>query len=533
MATINPTSEIRIFTGVPLDPSYRNTLYFADLSAQLSYFTGLTPLATLTANMYTRVTNGIFEAKTPIENVYDANYMMFRNSGFENKWFFAFVTKVEYINNNNTRITFEVDVMQTWMHDITLLRSFIERQHSQGDIIGAHILPEPVSLGEYVYTGYGQLLNTFNRYAVLIMIVSGEAGQSSNGGFFENVFSGAQLYAVDAESEDAVASINNFLQERNPKPEQVINMYMVPLYLLPIPPNSPTREDGYSQVRAVPSDSPIGAFTVQASAITDTDTFQGYRPKNKKLYTYPYNFYHVDNGDAAGLNLRYEFFENLIPRAKIEGCLTTPVQLRLTPYNYKGITAPNVEDRAEFLTISGYPLCSWNFDTYRAWVAQNSVPMEISAGMLGSSLLLAGLTGGASAAWEATVPIVTGAAGAASRAYQASENSNVCRGNVNSGNVNFAHKKQTFYGGRCHVTADYAEMIDHFFTMFGYAINKYGIPNTHSRPHWNYVKTTGANIIGNCPADDLVRIKQIFDNGITFWKNASEVGSYHLDNSPT
>ena len=533
MATINPNTTVKLFSGVPLDNTYEHTLYFDTLAAQTTYFNSLTPSYTFTNNMYQRVNDGVFEAGCSVESIYRCNYMMFQNTGFENKWFYAFITSVDYVNNNNCRVHFEIDVMQTWMFDITVKRCFIERQHSVGDAIGSNILPEPVSLGEYVYDGYDYLTSNYNRYAILIMIVNVEAGQTTNGVMIDNVYSGAELYAVDAETTTptggAAASVNNFLAERNPKPEQVIQIYMCPLHLLPIRTGTQDQETSYDQVAAVPGGAPASYMTVTRSAVTSFTTIDGYTPKNKKLFTYPYNFYHVDNGDGAGLDLRYEFFTNYTPAMRIEGCIAPPVQLRLTPYNYKGGVS---DDRAEFITISGYPVCSWNYDTYRAWAAQNSIPMEIAGAMSIAGVALAGVTGGASLALTAGVGALSTAVSAVSQVYQASQKADVCKGNVNSGNVNFAHKKQNFYGSRCHITADYAAMIDNFFTMFGYAYNKIGVPNTHSRPHWNYVKTNGANIIGNCPNDDLSKIKSIYDKGVTFWKSASEVGNYNLDNSP-
>ena len=45
------------------------------------------------------------------------------------------------------------------------------------------------------------------------------------------------------------------------------------------------------------------------------------------------------------------------------------------------------------------------------------------------------------------------------------------------------------------------------------------------------VKTVGATVTGSVPADDMKKICSIYDNGITFWKNGSEVGQYNLDNT--
>ena len=53
-----------------------------------------------------------------------------------------------------------------------------------------------------------------------------------------------------------------------------------------------------------------------------------------------------------------------------------------------------------------------------------------------------------------------------------------------------------------------------------------------SRPHWNYVKTIDCSISGSVPSDDEKTICNIFDKGITFWKNGNEIGNYSLDNRP-
>ena len=80
---------------------------------------------------------------------------------------------------------------------------------------------------------------------------------------------------------------------------------------------------------------------------------------------------------------------------------------------------------------------------------------------------------------------------------------------------------------------DYAciKKIDDFFSVYGYATNAVKVPNISARPHWNYVKTRGCKIVGNMPADAIARCQSFFDSGLTYWRNAAEVGNYSLDNS--
>ena len=115
--------------------------------------------------------------------------------------------------------------------------------------------------------------------------------------------------------------------------------------------------------------------------------------------------------------------------------------------------------------------------------------------------------------------------------YRASIAADMAKGSFNNGSANVAMGKQNFYYGRAHVTRDMARVIDDYFSMFGYSTNRLKKPNRNGRPHWNYVKTIGCNVHGSIPADDLRRICENYDRGITFWKNASEVGNYGLDNS--
>ena len=105
------------------------------------------------------------------------------------------------------------------------------------------------------------------------------------------------------------------------------------------------------------------------------------------------------------------------------------------------------------------------------------------------------------------------------------------KGNYN-GDVIFSDDVKDFYYNKLSVRREYAEIIDDYFDMYGYATKRVIVPNINSRPQWNYVKTIGANIFGNIPADDLKLIKDIFDNGITFWKNGDNIGNYSLDNRP-
>lgn len=78
------------------------------------------------------------------------------------------------------------------------------------------------------------------------------------------------------------------------------------------------------------------------------------------------------------------------------------------------------------------------------------------------------------------------------------------------------------------ITSEFAKVIDGYFDMYGYATNEVKVPNTHSRKHWNFVLLQNPSITGSIPVGDMGKIKAIFSNGVTFWKNGNEVGHYEL-----
>ena len=166
---IQPNTTVRLLTGVPLDNTYAHTLYFANKSSQTSYFESKTKAGCLLSNLsYQRYTKGSLRIQKLADDIYDCNYMMFQNTAYGNKWFYAFINNIEYVSNTVCEITYEIDVIQTWFFDVTLLQSFVEREHSATDVAGDNIVPEPVPLGED-YMGIPRPTYLFDDYDVIIV----------------------------------------------------------------------------------------------------------------------------------------------------------------------------------------------------------------------------------------------------------------------------------------------------------------------------------------------------------------------------
>lgn len=533
MPYISPNTTVMFIKNCPIESSYQNTLWFENATAQYNYFSGL---ANSTKNNYTyqRKERNVIRVAGDVSSLYNINYLMFNNRNYENKWYYAFVISVEYVNNETVDIRYEIDLIQTWLFDFTLRECFVEREHSESDNLGEHILPEPVELGEVVFDNYTKILPSLDTLAVIVAVVdTGE--EASDGNVYDGVYSGVTYHAFSATD---VTGINTLVERYRQSPDSIVAMYMCPMIVA-------TEEVIPSGGIVITTTTSGWQHETQMDAIPDDADFDGYIPKNKKLLSYPYYFLHIDNGSSQSLALRFEFFSGGIPRVQFDSNKSTPVKITLRPNYYKGLG--NNTLHTEVLTLENYPQCSWNIDSYKVWLSQNIVPLFIKSGSsimqmatgLGTSIL-SGLSGNISGVLSGGAQGLQGAGGVQNNVagfmldkYTHSIAADICKGNINNGNVNVSHGYQNFYWAYAHIKGEYAKAIDDFFTMFGYSTKRVKVPNRTARPKWNYVKTVGCVINGSIPAEDERAICAIHDNGITYWKNGSEVGNYSLDNSPT
>ena len=126
---ITPNTQLRLLYDIPLDNTYKNTLYFESMTQQINFFIGKTKL-NFTELSYQRIDDGVLRIDVNPGDVYNCNYMMFQNTAYDNTWFYAFITNVEYVNNACTYIYYEIDVMQTWFFHCTLKESFVVREQT-------------------------------------------------------------------------------------------------------------------------------------------------------------------------------------------------------------------------------------------------------------------------------------------------------------------------------------------------------------------------------------------------------------------
>lgn len=558
---IEPKTDIRLLRGVPLDTTYNHTIRFTDVTEQSTYFANKTK-HTLSKQTYQRVNRGYAKVGLSADDCYDCNYMMFRNTSYGSKWFYAFITSVEYLNDNACYITFQIDVLQTWWFDFTIRDCMVIREHQSTDNIGDNIIAEPVQLGEYVQNSYGSI-NTLKNLSVVVAIC--DANEQSYGNLFEGIFSGCVYYAYNPNDKVELEALKIKILTYTQSPDSIVAMWMCPTMFIG------TKDSDY-KIQQTNTGSSYYSEEGEIPRLSTSAKLNGYKVKNNKLLTYPYNFFQFDNGSDNSIILRYEMFDDLAPRYKIEGTKNTPVKACVYPTHYKG---SNEEPyRMESLNMASYPMCSWNNDAYKVWLAQNSYINNVKMAQTVINSVVSGA--GALSSFEtsmANTKIAASVAGSAKSAkaitamgensayeglqsgligavmnpinevinqqmtnYSASIQADLFRGTLGNSNLLVAMGENKLFYRRMSIPYDYAESIDSFFSLYGYAQNKVKQPNVCSgtglRPHWNYIQTSGAVAKGSIPSPDLKNICMIFDAGITFWENGDEIGNYNLDNSP-
>lgn len=145
---VTPNTTLRLLK-VPIEIDNKNQITFANEQTQRTYFLSL-PYIEIEEISYQRKDNIIY-FPGHIDNIINYNYVMYKNENYTNKWFYAFIDKMEYENDYNTKISISTDVFQTWQFDLTFKQSFIEREMLAvaNDIAGANLIPEGLETGEF------------------------------------------------------------------------------------------------------------------------------------------------------------------------------------------------------------------------------------------------------------------------------------------------------------------------------------------------------------------------------------------------
>ena len=536
MAVITPNSDV-ILLKVPLEIDEANQLTFSNATAQYNYFNGLTGKRVLDKYTYQRKDDTI-RVGDLYDNLYSYNYVMYRNTNHGNKWFYAFITGMEYINDSVTAIKIKTDVWQTWQFDLNYKTTFVEREHVNDDTIGAHTIDENLHLGDFVINSSTTLkpnktvkdsdnnvINWTHPIFFQVTELVGTAAGTSQwyDSEYNRIFSGLYYFACCSLS-DARGIINQY--DSAGKGNAIVAIFMAPKEFL----NGAIKITGDGRTIYIPANSAYLSTMVDATTISRPATINGYTPKNNKLFTAPFSYVYVTNNTGIDTTFYYEDFKDATPKFYMAGALGQGCAIKMCPVSYKKYT-DNTEVFEYGISGAKYPVCAWSSDYYTNWCTQNAANITNSIGKTAMGAAIGGaLTGGAGALVGAGASLIGSITDTMVKKYEASIVPDQAKGNANTSDLLLGWER--YFTVDCmSVRAEIAQSIDQYFSMFGYKVNSVKVPNITGRTNWNYVKTIGCYIDADIPQDDLQEIKSMFDKGITFWHNASTFGDYSQSNT--
>lgn len=522
MSYIAPDTDIYLLANVECDKSYDNVKYFVTKNAQHDYMSDKI-VKSFTNQSYGRVNKGTFRLFCKADDVYQCNYLMFQNTAFGNKWFYAFINSIEYVSNNTCEVRFTIDLFQTWFLDCTLGQCFVEREHVTDDSIGAHTLNEDVPTGEMI-TAIEEQLTEFSKqytHGVEICIsdtqLSGIANQPRwfDKPVLSGIFQGSKIGTTD-NSDDLLTFLNNVISAGYQS--TIIQIFTIPKIFAPS--GTDSRVQTTRELPALPT------------------KFGNYTPLNNRLYSSPFVDYVVYAPTGDKMVLHPELFSDYEHRiVTFSGNQSVTPQVMCNPTNYKITGGTN---KTEGYTLNYGIKGSFLYDAYQAEIASYGVgniggnilkwaPRFLSsAGSAAQSISpvigAEKLTyGNVSSALSGVGNIVGTVGDVLKETHDTSELSGASGGSV----LWSQQILDTFVQVR-QVREEYARIADNYFSMFGYKVCRLKVPNIDTRPSWNFVKCSTVAITGAIPADAEELIMSVLKKGVTFWKTS--FGNYTANN---
>lgn len=571
---ITPNSTLYLLKNVPLDINNNFTLDFNNINQQNNFFDNLI-YSTFDINegySYIRDTQTL-KVQANCDDLFGINYLYFMNN---NKRYYAFITKKDYINPNCTAISFKIDVLQSFMFDYSIDESFVEREHQDRLKKGtqSRYLPIYNTKQENINCGDEYVVNKLTDSVTLgtstpldyYLIISKEplhnALSDNNGTLISGIetstfiylgstrTSGVEIISSRGNETGVYGSIymhNEIYQNPNILSIKPLLNYPDAIYwdnenhrlvidLTKVKGDNTSLVLSSEYVTLKGTSDHLIYFNIVTTLLLQSTSYVNLEnklfygelsinnPKNIKYETkldcYPYSF--------MRFNLMGKYKNYHIDRLNIEYDSTNYKKFKYIlgqSLNINGGVVAKVDNDSNFsddILISKLPELNLKTDAWQNYLLNNRA--SINGGLavnLGTSLLSAGLglaTGGVGLAF---------AGGQAIGLLGQVANEMLKRDDIKNqpdemrtasddiSTLSMAHQLKSWQ--LVTIKDEYKQAIFNYFYRFGYKCNDFKKPNVKSRYYFNYIKTIGANIKSNIDNDFITEIRTIFDNGITIW----------------
>ena len=553
--------------NVPLFPDNTNQIYFDNATHQNQYFTSR--VYKTSNNLTYQRDYQVYALQAEYDNtITSCNYLRYRNNNYGNKWFYAFITSIRYVNPNTVYIDFILDAYQTFMFDITWKDCFIERSHVRDDTLGAHTLDEGIHVGNRYskevnvsWPGTDVFAGNVNVVPIIFLAaayVFPSSGDPTERIITANVQGTPTTLAVwfpnfDVTKTAPLFQMQQFLKllQNSSKSNAIVASVAIPEHIARGTWNTMKGVEGaITEVQADPKAIESGAylqisnqqFIDSVNATLTLTPLMSYTPRNKKLYCYPFTYFVLSSNQGENVTIKTEWLpETQPPVGDPDRELKLSLSANISPdssYFCKVMNA-NSASRALTCTMAQLPQVATASSTYANWLAGHMA--SITSGILANGLQIFGGTAatisgaGASAGIGGITSGVNGIIGTIGNLIDAEKmpaslnSSGGSTGNAAINNRRFSLYQQV-------LNPDMYASIDQFFDMYGYKVNMNGTPDFYCRAYWQYFKIPIVNITGNVPAEYMNQIKSTFQNGVTLWNYSAgdgvDVGNYRNGYNP-
>lgn len=533
---------------VRFDVTKEHQITFSDGVSQVDYFLNQINGVELTASSYQRKE---YKIRFPalIDSIEQYNYAIVQNKPESYKYYFYYITDMEYISDELTDVTIKLDVFQTYQFDFHYLRSLVEREHANTDNVGDNTIPEGIEKGFFTLNKKEQV-EELNRIVYVVQVKKIEDGTtaiSTNLGGIQ----GKGGYYVCRYYKNVLQIINEYAsteQYTDVTIEDIESIYMIPYAFTNFNFDSAYVDQPDGWIRQLGRNSEFGEMTFPNRfdvSINKPNSIDGYIPKNKKLLTREFNYLIVSNQNGATEELAYEDFNTSDCQFEVAGIPVQGGSGLIIPIKYGhrySVGDILYYDDIYSLPAGKYPVTDFYYDSFKYWLQMNSFNIQTGAIESGIESIAGAVQLGVGAYSGDVGGIISGGTrtlgifGYAFNLYKEMNNkkkippasiSQSCNGNVLT-----ALRENSFAFYHYSIQREYAEIIDNYFSNFGYKTLKTKVPNITGRSNWNYVKTIEANVDSTTvPEKYINEFKQMLNNGITFWHNPATFMDYSQTNS--
>lgn len=551
--------KVILASGIKLDRNYNNVLDYSE--TQMLNLVESKKVYEANDCSFIRKNRQYLALEVPYGTALRCNYLAFQNPDYSGKWFFGFITEVEYVSNKSTNVYFEIDDFATWYSYWQPSTCFVLREHVNDDTPGLHTVPESLETGEYEIVDlrdsplWAPDSTSENNWKIVFMVTkfpSGTTNLQENGrirydvGYIGGVFSTIHYFAVHT-LVAAQAIIKAYEEDSDTTTDAIINIYMVPSCCVI------SDQNNYSMIGSYPIYPLYNYFKTDNYWLGSPSVLaENYQPVNNKLLTYPYSYFFVTNKCGQTVDYRYEdfpwetrdgftgriieYYKAIVP--------SVSVAAKLVFTNYKGHEAENTEGSQLYsygIPYGKIPVCAWTTDYFTNWLTQNGVNVAIK----GVTTLATGALGAIGGVATGNPLMVAGSlvgagssiASSVGQVLQAQKIPPQAHGDVNAGDFQFCFQRTSISFYMMSIRPEYARIIDNYFSMKGYKVNSVKVPNFTGRQNWNYVQIAESENIGystatiTVPANSMENINNMFRKGVTIWHNHDNLGNFSLDNA--